>query len=370
MRARMHRELIVSLGLLVLLGTVAGPSMAEDPSAEIIEALQRQLDERDALIADLLRRVEALEQGRTTVPSVDEAAAAAAPPPPEPPPEDDIDEELVARALERTLVREGGILLRPWSLEIEPRLSYTFRGLDALQIVEIEGEPRVAAQRVRRDIARTTLGLRLGLPWNAQVQLSIPYVFGWEETVTAGVPETRRESGLGDIELGLSKQLLYEPRSGFDLLGNVFWSSKTGRRDLVEGVALGSGFHALGGNLTAVKRRDPLVFVGTAYYTTYFEETQAGREVEPGDEIGLRVGTILAASPDASVRFAFDLSRSRDTEVDGERIRGSGTTIGMLEIGAAAVLGPRTLFGFEVGVGVTDDAPDYRLGTSLSYRFR
>jgi hypothetical protein len=281
------------------------------------------------------------------------------------------EDQVVDRALERTLVAEGGLLLPPMALEIEPALTYSFRSRDALRIVQGEEGASVASGRSRRDVWQSALALRLGVPWNAQAQLRVPYVVDRREVVIAGQAQPdRHDSGLGDIELGLSKQLLYEHRSGFDLLGNILWSTKTGDRDFAEGLAIGSGFHGIQASLTAVERRDPLVFSGTVSYTTFLEETYDDSDIRPGQTLGFQVATLLAASPNAALRLAFELSRTRDTTIDGQKVAGTNQTIGFLELGAAATLGRRALLSVGVGFGVTEDAPDVQVTTSLNYRLQ
>src|SRR5687767_1149598 len=92
---------------------------------------------RDALIDELRRRIELLEK------RLEEKSAA---PPPVPPPpaaaptqvpkptasEEAGREDEGARALERTLVRTGGLVLPKGAYEFEPRLQYSYRGRQGL----------------------------------------------------------------------------------------------------------------------------------------------------------------------------------------------------------------------------------------------
>jgi len=69
----------------------------------------------------------------------------------------------------------------------------------------------------------------------------------------------------------------------------------------------GSGFHQLQAGLTVVTREDPLVFFVAPSYSWVFEREKNGTNVDPGDTIGLKVGTLLAASPETS-RFRLRLA--------------------------------------------------------------
>jgi hypothetical protein len=334
-----------------------------DSQPPSVEELQQQIAKRDETIIGLERRVTALERTITALKPADQAEKTtkdAKAPSIEP---DPVDEE-ISRALERTLVREGALVLPRGSIELEPGLTYTYRGSDQLQIVTSNGQQVVAKQDTTDDRIDFSLNFRLGLPWSSQLDVRVPYVLDQEETVTAKIPKRDAESGLGDIEVGLTKHLFGERGWIPDLLASVNWKSKTG------GSSIGSGFHSVQGGVTAVKRRDPLAFFGTLSYTGHLPDTAAGRRINPGDAVGLRIGTVLATSPDTSLRFAFELSRAGKSELERKKIPGSDTTLGLLELGLATVVYPRTLMDFRAAIGLTSDSPDFRLGVSFPFRIR
>ena len=334
-------------------------SLEGESHAQSGEELQHQIAQRDAIILDLVGRVEALEARLSPGAAADQSAKETG----QPTGPADIgrpgDEE-VSRALERTLVREGGLVLPTASIEIEPRYFYTYRGSDALQIVTLNGQQVVARQDVKRDTSDFSLNLRMGLPWTSQVDFRLPFIFDWQETATAASERNKRKrSGLGDIELGWTKQLISERGWVPDLLTGLNWKSKTGETNL------GSGFHGIEGGVTAVKRRDPLAFFGTVSHNWSLSGRQAGNDVDLGDTLGLRLGTILATSPDTSLRFALEMNRSARAEINSRKIPGSDSVIGLFEFGLATIVLPRTLLDFTVGMGLTSDSPDFRLGVSL-----
>src|SRR5688572_31713302 len=168
------------------------------------------------------------------------------------------------------------------------------------------------------------MDFRLGLPWSSQLDLAVPYSFIQEERTT-GESSKRRHSGLGDLQLGLTKQLLSERGWLPDLLTTINWKSKTGGSDI------GSGFHAVQAGLTAVKRRDPLAFFGFVANSWNLSEWQGGNDVDEGNTVGVRWGTLLATSPDSSLRLAFEVSRSGRDELNGQKISGSNQTAALFE---------------------------------------
>jgi hypothetical protein len=336
-----------------------------------------QTDARDALIEDLRQRIETLEKKLEQKPP---PPAAAPVPPPSPAPaakpapapsasEDQAREDESARALERTLVREGGLVLPKGAIEVEPRLQYTYRGAEGLRIATLGGVPQLVDQDVKRDDLEASLGVRVGLPGSFQAEVRLPYARLRETRVSASAfSESERASGWGDLELGLTKQLIVADRGRLGVLGSLHWKSVSGQHELGR-LSPGSGFPQLQAALTAVKRQDPLVFFATASYSRIFERQRSGVDVDPGDAIGIKAGTLLAASPDTSLRTALDLSRAGRTHVAGTAVPGSDATVGLLELGLSTLLTRRTLLDVNVGIGITPDAPDFRVRLAVPIRF-
>ena len=157
-------------------------------------------------------------------------------------------------------------------------------------------------------------------------------------TTVGGAPQTSNSEsghGFGDVSLGLAKTLLQEGAGWWpDVIARVTWDADTGKTD-DNGVFLGGGFNELSGSLSAVKRQDPLAFVGSVSYAKTFEHD----DIEPGDEVGFSLGTVLAASPETSLSFFFNQTFADDTKFDGDTINGSDQVIGTLSLGAATILG-------------------------------
>jgi hypothetical protein len=186
------------------------------------------------------------------------------------------DDEELGRALERTLVRQGALVLAPWSFEIEPEASYVHwdRSRSAIRR-EFEGN----------------LALRAGLGWRSQLELRLPY--RQVETATA------EATGAGNAELAWSTQLVREGRAP-GLIGVLGWSARAENDGLDGELPTGSGFDVLQAGLTAVRTRDPLVFFAGASYAVSQSREIAGTKVQPGEILGLRFGSALAASPHTS----------------------------------------------------------------------
>ena len=361
----------------------AGP----DPQPTIKELLRR-LEERDALIVDLQRRVGELERQSTSTadrappmppvassatqePSTqaEEAPAAASGAAPAAPGQFEVDEEAAERALEQTLVVTGALLLPFGRADIQPSFTYIRRQEEAPTLLA-QGRRFVAAsQDVRRDTFIADLFLRFGLPFDSQLEVDIPYRYVEQQVVTEVGFGARAEteshgSGFGDLGFGLAKGLLHERNWWPDLIGRVTWDTDSGETS-DDGFSLGGGFNELQGSVTMTKRQDPLVFIGSASYGTTFEKD----DINPGDQLGFSVGALLAASPETSLRVILNQTFVNELEVGDRAIGGSDQVFGTLNFGASSIIGRGKFLDLTAGIGLTDEAPDYSAGISVTISF-
>lgn len=277
--------------------------------------------------------------------------------------------EDLSRALERALVREGGLVLPRGVFELEPRLRYQHRSTNRLELLSIAGQAQLAQVDRKLDLLQTGLGIRIGLPWATQLEAFVPYASNREHiAVAGGSTGIVSASGFGNPEIGITRQLFMQP-GGLGLLGSVRWAGQDAASQFGSAVASGSSFSSLQGSLLFVTRRDPAVFFGGLSQAINRERRIAGRLVDPGDTTTLRVGSIVALSPDTSLRLGLDLSRSRDTRVNSSPVAGSGLMLAEFSAGFSFALTPRTLLGIEAGIGLTPASPDLRIGVSLPVRF-
>ena len=343
--------------------------------AASVRELGNQLQERDKVILELLERVEALEQ-QLGVKSVKQATDI---PAAEKKPATDsaqapglvvVEEGAAERALERSLAREGALLLPPGLVELEARGSYTRQEETAPAFVPVDNQ--IFAAETERNVNNLTAGLelRMGLPWDSQFEIGIPY--RWREVesvrrVDFAPVEAAKESGsgLGDLRLGLAKTLLEERRGFPDLIGRITWDTDTGKsRD--NGISLAGGFHELHGSLTAIKRQDPVVFVGGLSYEHAFEKDQ----IQPGPVLAANMGGHIALSPKTSLSLFITAAHQQETKFSGEKVDGSDRMLGTFQLGGSTLLTRGTLLSLSGGMGLTDDADDFSISVSVTKRFR
>ena len=256
------------------------------------------------------------------------------------------DDEELDRALERALVQQGGLVLGAGTYELEPQLAYA------------HWDDRRSGLRHTSEAA---LGFRAGVGWDSQVQLRLPYVHVRSDAGS--------ETARGDIGVSFSKQLPSERGARPGVVAQVAWLARTGEDGFDGGVPTGGGFNVLQAGFTAIKRRDPLVFYGGLSYAAPQARDISGVKVEPGDTLGVRFGSILAASPETSVTLGLNLGFVQATRLDGERVPDSDTVINMLQIGFSNILTRRVLLTLSGEFRLSGDVPDFRLSASLPVRF-
>ena len=267
------------------------------------------------------------------------------------------------------MTREGALLLPAGVLEVEPSFTYARREDTAPRFIT-SGDVLFAGE-TRRNVNSLTadLALRLGLPWDSQVEIGFPYRSRQIESVTSvGFTPTdsssQSGSGSGDVRVGLAKTLLREGLWRPDLVGRIVWDTDTGERQ-DNGVSLGGGFHELRGSLTAIKRQDPVAFVGGLSYQHAFESDQ----VRPGPILSANFGGFIALSPETSLSLLLSVARQKESELLGRKIGGSDQTVATLGVGGSTLLARGTLLNLSVGIGLTNDADDYSIMLSLPIRF-
>jgi hypothetical protein len=245
----------------------------------------------------------------------------------------------------------------------------------------------IVSERSQRDVLLSSVTARFGLPHAFQMDARVPYGYQSERIVTADNKKTsQRFLGLGDVELGLTKELRRGRGRGFDLLGAFRWKSVSGPDpyDLTspQPATLGTGFQSLQTSLTAAKSSDPLVFFGSLSYTTNLSATKkiqttdaagqsqlASERLSPGGTFGFQVGAALAVNPEASLNFALDQRFTRSTSLNGVSLPGTYLSEAVFNVGTSYIYAPGRSIDLGLGIGLSRGAPDFQLSVNFPLRF-
>jgi hypothetical protein len=386
------------------------PAQAEHPTQlksaqqDAIDAkIQQALRERDAIIRNLLERVQELETrlnasnsgltGHGPVP----AAVAVAPAPVSSLATTvnnatyDDTERHASAALDRALLVRGGLLLPAGMLEVDDAASYFSLSSDhvtvngfALFPILVVGD--ITSERLRRDILINSVTARVGVTKRTQLDFMVPYGFVLNRTVDAtGKQTSQSQFGLGDMIGGVSYQFINEHGNAPDLLGSVHFKSTTGATSYnLESAqtSLGTGFNGLTAAVTTAKTNDPLVFFGSLNYTynqpahhtvplsdpSNPSVTSEVAYIRPGHSFGFDLGSVLSLNPETSMTVGWDQLFTTESKLNGQPLPASYLVEGSLRIGTSYMFAPGRMLDVSMGVGLTPDTPNLQFSVSVPFR--
>lgn len=373
---------VTFLSLILIVGATPTQLHANESSTSP-DDFMAQLAERDAIIielqhsiAELRKRVAALERQVQGEPPSD----AAKPPRNGNTPEQTsrrsdsgrliVDEIAAERALERTLVQAGALLLPQGAFEITPSITMGVSNLDVTTVVDTGSGDELGVLRVDRSSYSVGLTARIGLPFDSQLELGIPYRSVTEDTALSvldgSIGDARQTGrGAGDFIIGVSKTLSRESGSAPDVVGRLTWNTGDGTES-DDGVFLGGGFSSLTGSLSFVKRLDPLAL----FLSLEYQDSGSSGDFEPGNAFGVSFGTGLAVSPGSSLFGSITHRSVSKTKIAGESVADSDLDITAMTLGFSTILRRGTLLNLYSEIGMSDDAPDFALGFSIPLRVR
>jgi hypothetical protein len=280
-------------------------------------------------------------------------------------------------AIERPLVDKGYILLKKNQAQIEPGFSYAHISANRVAINGITILPmliigEIGTETVKRDVFIETLTGRYGILDNLQVELRVPYrsEFDRESNSSFSTERTFNQSGWGDIDGTVLWQFFKETASMPDLIAGVNVKSRTGKDPYGREIGLGTGHWAYKGSLMAVKTADPAVlFGGIGYTQSIARDVDGSNNVKPGVIYNYNFGFAFALNYQFGLNFQFENSITESMKVDGERVPGSFTNAASFKCGASWSYSPQFSANVNVGIGLSDDSPDFTIDVRFPYTF-
>ena len=295
--------------------------------------------------------------------------------------DDSYKNRLIEQAFERTLIERGGLLL-PWrSFSIEPSMTYIHSSSENIVIdgftvagVLIIGD--IVSEKVDRDLALFNLVTRIGLPWDSQFELRVPYGLQRYRSFSFSADDEEvdlKDANLGDVEVVLSHQLYRSHGEWPDLLASAGWKFDSGRSPFhakENQIFVGTGYHSLNLSVTGVKVIDPVVYFVGGSYTYNLPTHERIGTFEPGYSLGFNLGMAIALNLNTALSLSYDQKFTMKSSFDNNEIPGSYSTTGVFSVGSTYSVTDTLTIDFSLGIGVTSDSPDVLFRISLPWRRR
>ena len=292
------------------------------------------------------------------------------------------------------LVEKGGVLMPKGRWNIEPSIEYTYFSrnqiaISGYTILEAIAIGTIQVEEIKRDIITGALTARYGLTDRLQLDAKIPYLYRHDRldhpAGTSSQPNERvvDDSGLGDIEGAVSYHAWLGKDWQPDVIVRLSGKSTTGRdpyglkTETVNGQTVykelptGTGHWSLSGGLTFVKASDPVVFfVTTNYYWNIKRNVGHGLgTVDPGDSFEYDLGMATALNEKISLSLSFQNLITSGTTQNSHKVPGSNSNVANTFLGASFRVSEKTALFASVGVGLTEDSPDFSLKINLPIYF-
>lgn len=385
--------------------------------------IRAELEQLKRINAQLMRRVQLLENrvGTAQPPARRPALQA---PPAEPEPAANPTAQAAApgdgptrktpgasRGVEDLLLEEHTLFDQKFSVELGFEFAHFdrsqlvlngFLALDAIFLGDI------SIDEIDSDILTTSLTGRWTVTDRLQLSLNLPFVYRETTTRSGGqelssILETEKkvdDSDLGDISLGVSYRLFPETPTRPDIVWNTSVIAPTGRDpygidfledplntnlEFPDALPTGSGLWGVQTGLSFLKTLDPAILFASISWRHYIEDSfsdlgsdpealPSPGDVQLGDQYQFSLGMAFALNERTSLSTSFTQRFIDDTEISRpgfgtQTVVGSDTTTGTFDIGVTYAMTDRLSVVSNLGMGLTNDASDYAFAIKFPYRF-
>ncbi|WP_137937312.1 transporter [Chitinivorax sp. B] len=301
--------------------------------------------------------------------------------------EGDVDnKQLAEEVLQKT--EKNYTLLKKGAFDFSYDVNYSYISADRIDYAlgsNAQNQVTLTRFQIERDATHTvtnTITMDYGLRNNLTVGTSLPLVYKYDSS--QGLK--RWAFGLGDMSASVRWQPLEVSRRwpSLTLNGSLRMPTGISPYEIVAGKELSTGSGTWGasfsGNVSKVI--DPVVLYGSFGYGMSFKKTGLnqvrGNEnrritaVKPGNSISFGAGFGYALSYDVALNVSTSLSWNKESVLtfnDGTSIKLDMETSGTLNFGLSWRLDPKYTLGFNVGIGMTNESPDFQMGLNLPLSF-
>ncbi len=313
-----------------------------------------------------------------------------------------LDDEEYRLERERAIrsVARNGVLLHRNEWEVEPSFAYShwstnLLSVDGLSVLPVLVVGEVEGLRVERDTFQASLTLRYGILDNLQADVTVPYRYEYHRFVRQVDQVERKEEsasdyGMGDVEFGLTHQLLYEQGLTPDLLLSLRGRAPTGKDQFEiepdgEEIPMGTGVWGVRGGLTAIKALDPIVLILSGGFTWNAkrditievqdpnnpgETLEWETTYEPGGMVDWGLGIALAVNPALALNFQFQQRVTFRNSLKGfGEVDGSSGNQADVRFGFGWALTHDVIVNFVSAAGLTEDTPDMTTSLGVAIKF-
>ncbi len=276
-------------------------------------------------------------------------------------------------------------LLKTGKYAVTYDLTYSYIGQQQIQAAFTDSLLTLFdIQNTRSHTVTNTVSTDYGVKDNFTANVTLPFVSKYSQSEAF----TGLSSAFGDISIGARFQpfSLRRDLPTFTVTGGL--RLPTGRSPFKtidgQGLATGAGYTSATVGMNVSQVVDPVALFGSLNLTLGksakgLSQTRAGKtltEVHPGDSIGFGFGMAYAMSYNISTTVAFQESVSarsrlflRDSNGVDSDVKTAPQTSAMLNLGLGVRVSPLTTINFTVGIGLSNDSPDFTLGMNMPLHF-
>jgi hypothetical protein len=273
-------------------------------------------------------------------------------------------------------LRTETVLLKPGESQFDVGINYLLTENDFPVLLTDGMGNIVGVDEVNFRVRELTVPLeyRVGLVKRVQGFIGVPV--GWSNTQLSldTFEEFENDGGLGDIDFGLTMQLVDASVDCPHVIATIMATAPTGGDPFTNAIglaptapSLGQGFWSIAGNLLFIQPYDPVVVfygLGTEHF---FSREFLGLEIEPGAQYNYTFGVGFAVNERITLSTRFVGAYVEEIKVNGERRFGTNTEPMTLRMSATISRRCDRLVEPFIEFGLTDDAISTFLGITWTY---
>jgi hypothetical protein len=285
-----------------------------------------------------------------------------------------LGEEPVDRSLD--FLRTETVLLEPGESQCDVGINYLLTETDFPILVVDDMDNIVAVDEASFRIRELSVPLEYRMGLLPRVQGFIGAPIGWSNTQLSldAFDAFQNDGGLGDLDFGLTMQLVDASTNCPYVIGTIQTTAPTGGDPFTAAVglaptapSLGQGFWSIAGNLLFIQPYDPVVVFYGLGTEQFFAREFVGLEIDPGAQYTYTFGVGFAVNERITLSTRFFGAYVDELEVDGQRRFGTNAEPHTIRLSATISQPCDRLVEPFVEFGITDDAISSFLGITWTF---